>query len=311
MDYTHFEEIIMDPKFTSEYIGNLQSDQCPIGFIPELVNFFGLSFTDMIDYDQCTPHHDRNLWDHTLAFIDAIPQPGEPPYSLTPDEYRLLRVVGFFHDMGKPASMTVNHFKNTIPVPDDHPSARYQVHNPDGTCDVETHSFKGHAALSRIIAQQFVSALSYPPDEAKKILFLVAHHDDFMRIREVNGDTIIRMSDTIAEMQKDATSLNYRISDRDFQLLMLIGKADSIAQGKEIYEFNKTTNTFPPIGSPSDTMQRKLNTYDQIEAHFPEIQIAFLDFHAPKTLPFEKKEQFRQILLAKIKERDAEARALD
>ena len=311
MDYKRFEEIIMDPIFTSEYIGNLQLDQCHIGFIPELVNFFGPSFTDMIGYDQCTPHHDRNLWNHTLAFIDSIPKPGKAPYCLTPDEYKTLRVVGFLHDMGKPKSMTVNHFKNTIPVTDDHPSARYQIHNADGTYDVETHSFKGHATISRKMSEQFVTELGYPLEEAKRILFMVAHHDDFMRIREVNSDTIIRMSDTIAEMQKDAATLDYRISDRDFQLLILIGKADSIAQGEEIYEFNKETNTFPPVGSPSDTMQRKLRTYNQIETHFPEIQIAFLDFHAPKSLDYEKKEKAKQLLLAKIQKRDAEIRTFD
>ena len=308
MDYKRFEEIILNSKFSSQYIANLKPNQCPIGFISELVDFFGTNFTDMIDYDQCAPHHDRNLWEHTLAFIDSIPQPGIPPYHLTRDEYKTLRVVGFLHDMGKPKSMTVNTFKNIIPVPAHHPSSRYQIQNPDGTYDGETHSFKGHAAISREIAQQYVTTLGYPPKEANKILFLVAHHDDFMRIHDVNSDTIIKISNTIAEMQKDAVSLDYKITDRDFQLLMLLGKADSMAQAKEIYEFDKARNTFPPAGSPSDTLQRKLETYNQIEAHFPEIQIAFLDFHAPKTLPYAQKEAVKKQLLLKIKARDEEER---
>jgi len=274
MNKERFEEILLDPKFNSQNMVDVYPFDDNIEFLPELAAFFGENFTQMIGYDQVAPHHDRSLWMHTIGVMDSIPKPGTKPYFLSNSEYKMLKVVGFLHDIGKPAKMTQNIYEDVTPISPDHPSFKYQHQKQDGSYYVETHSYKEHAEESRIISASYLNKLGYSEAEATRILFLIAHHDDFMRIRNVNSESIEKMASITDSMFKDAAEQGYRIEDRDLQLLIVIGKSDSRGQGNTIYEFDKKSNTFSP--TPTDTLQRKLDTYADIESHFCDIQYAYL-----------------------------------
>ena len=274
MNKERFEEILLDPKFNSQNVVDVYPFDSNVAFLPELAAFFGENFTQMIGYDQVAPHHDRSLWMHTMGVIDSIPKPGTKPYFLSDSEYKMLKVVGYLHDIGKPAKMTQNIYENVTPISPEHPSFKYQHQKQDGSYYVETHSFKRHAEESRIISATYLNKLGYSEAETARILFLIAHHDDFMRIRDVNSESIEKMAYITNSMFEDANRQGYRIEDRDLQLLIVIGKSDSRGQGNTIYEFDKKSNTFPP--TPSDSLQRKLDTYADIESHFCNIQYAYL-----------------------------------
>ncbi len=231
---------------------------------------FGNDFYKMLEYDQKAPHHDRNLWSHTLKFISSIPSYGKA-YNLSPEELKLLTIVGFFHDFGKPDTMTIKRYNNVPLLPDNHPARKFQTPTGNGLSDVEVHSFGGHAEKSRILTMGFMRLLNYPLEESNRIEFLVAHHDDFMRIRTVDEASIENMAEKVNHLIQDAMECKYNLTARDLQLMILIGKCDSAAQAEYVYEFDKDKNSFPPQDQPSDSLTRKIDTYDEIERHFPQI----------------------------------------
>ncbi|WP_207751282.1 CCA tRNA nucleotidyltransferase [Anaeromonas frigoriresistens] len=65
--------------------------------IPEIV--------DTVDFNQCNPHHDKNVFDHILCVVDNSPKDIE------------LRLAALLHDIGKPDTFTkdeegIGHFYN-------------------------------------------------------------------------------------------------------------------------------------------------------------------------------------------------------
>ncbi len=92
-------------------------------------------------FEQHNPHHDCDVWEHTVRVVDASP----------PD--RVMRLAALLHDVGKPACFT---------------------RGEDG----KGH-FHGHAAKSREIAQGiFDSCIRTDNRTRERVLFLVEHHDD-------------------------------------------------------------------------------------------------------------------------------------
>lgn len=99
--------------------------------IPELAPMF--------DFFQHNPHHDRDVWTHTLAAVDSIP----------PDP--VLRWAALLHDVGKPGCFSIE---------------------SDGLGH-----FYGHAQRSTMLADEILSRLRFDNDSRKQITTLIRYHD--------------------------------------------------------------------------------------------------------------------------------------
>ena len=93
----------------------------------------------MIGCEQNNPYHDKTVWMHTLAVVDAIPRE------------RILRLTAFFHDMGKPARKTTD--ENGV----DH--------------------FRGHPQKSAEMAEEILRRLAFDRDTIGRVIHLVSRHD--------------------------------------------------------------------------------------------------------------------------------------
>lgn len=92
-----------------------------------------------VGFDQRNCHHCYDVWEHTARSVAAV--------SADP----LLRTTMLLHDLGKPASFTLD--------------AAGVGH------------FLGHAKISRTLAQEILNRLRFSASERETILLLVEHHD--------------------------------------------------------------------------------------------------------------------------------------
>ncbi len=99
--------------------------------IPELAPMFG--------FEQRNPHHDKDVWEHTIAVVDSI-QP-----------QAVLRWAALLHDAGKPQCFAMGD-------------------------DGHGH-FYGHAAQSTAIADAVLSRLRFDNASRERIVRLVRYHD--------------------------------------------------------------------------------------------------------------------------------------
>lgn len=99
--------------------------------LPELTHMFG--------FEQHNPHHDRNVWEHTIAVVEHAPP--EP----------VLRWAALLHDVGKPFCFSLSE---------------------DGTGH-----FYGHAARSTAMAEQILNRLRFDHAGKERIVRLVRYHD--------------------------------------------------------------------------------------------------------------------------------------
>ena len=93
----------------------------------------------MVGFDQRTPYHRYDVWEHTLRAVDAVP----------PTE--VLRLTMLLHDSGKPACFTLDE---------------------QGV----GHAY-GHQARSAAIAEEVLAYLKADNATRDRVLLLVAHHD--------------------------------------------------------------------------------------------------------------------------------------
>lgn len=93
----------------------------------------------MFDFQQQNPHHDKDVWNHTIAVVSAIP--AEP----------VLRWAALLHDVGKPGCFSVG---------------------KDGVGH-----FYGHAERSTQLAGEILSRLRFDNGSRERILRLVRYHD--------------------------------------------------------------------------------------------------------------------------------------
>ena len=99
--------------------------------VPELAPMFG--------FDQRNPHHDRDIWEHTLAVVDGVP--ADP----------VMRWAALLHDVGKPQCFSVD--------------------------DDGVGHFYGHAGKSEEIAGRVLSRLHFSTAVSRQILLLIRFHD--------------------------------------------------------------------------------------------------------------------------------------
>lgn len=99
--------------------------------IPEIRQMFGL--------DQRSPYHNRDVWEHTLAGVRAVPQDPE------------LRLTMLLHDIAKPV----------VFILDDNGRGR----------------FVGHPQKGAEMAYRILNRLGIPGDSVRKIVRLIRYHD--------------------------------------------------------------------------------------------------------------------------------------
>lgn len=99
--------------------------------VPEVRPMFG--------FDQRNPHHDKDVWAHTLAVVDAAP--AEP----------VLRWAALLHDIGKPSCFS---------------------RSPDGVGH-----FYGHAEKSVELSGVILTRLRFDTARRERILTLIRYHD--------------------------------------------------------------------------------------------------------------------------------------
>lgn len=95
----------------------------------------------MIGFEQHNPHHEFDVWEHTLRAVDAAPRE------------TILRLAAFLHDIGKPQCFSSD---------------------ADGIGH-----FYGHAAKSEEISREiFAKYIRTDKRTEERVLFLVTHHDE-------------------------------------------------------------------------------------------------------------------------------------
>lgn len=96
-------------------------------------------FAPMQDCMQNHPFHDKTVWEHSLAVLDAVPNVLE------------LRLAALFHDMGKPSCKT--------------------------TDEKGTDHFYGHPAVSETMARSILNRLRTSKQIREDVCFFVKYHD--------------------------------------------------------------------------------------------------------------------------------------
>jgi tRNA nucleotidyltransferase (CCA-adding enzyme) len=104
----------------------------------------------MVDFDQMHPHHNLDVWEHTLKVLDDLK-----------DEDLELKIAGLFHDIGKPFS--------------------YQQ-------DGEIRHFKGHPEYSTRITRNVLNRLGYEQDTIKNVCYLVKSHDTVIDVNNLDNN---------------------------------------------------------------------------------------------------------------------------
>ena len=86
-----FEEIICSEEPLADRIDDVWDELCTLSD----------DVAVMKDYDQHNAYHCYDLRMHTVYTVDYIEREGR-----TDEEYRMLKIAAFFHDIGKPHTMT-------------------------------------------------------------------------------------------------------------------------------------------------------------------------------------------------------------
>ena len=141
---------------TADQLNNLLNDAALVMKLSseefeELIQELEKDFANMRGYSQNNPHHCYDLLTHTLQTVIGLAKFCDDANALP-----LLRVAALFHDIGKPC---VAQEKNGRSV------------------------FYGHAAKSAEIAEPLLAQIGYSRSEIDRILFYVAHHDDFISFK--------------------------------------------------------------------------------------------------------------------------------
>lgn len=116
---------------------------------PELVS--------MIGFDQMNPHHDLDVFSHTMEVLRAMTRLSDDPD---------MRLAALFHDSGKPES-----FWRDEDAPEGGGGHFYKKKLDDGTFIGEDHEDVG----SRLV-DAFMQRLRYPTDRRERVVFLVQNH---------------------------------------------------------------------------------------------------------------------------------------
>lgn len=137
--YRHLLQYISAERINSELTGILMGDcYSTLTCFPDVLSVCIPEIKPCIGFQQNNPHHNRNVWEHTLFAISAAPK----------DLYTRLALL--YHDIGKPLC--------------------YSFESGVG-------HFYGHAVISKDIAEKSLRGLRYDNQTVKLVTQLVEAHD--------------------------------------------------------------------------------------------------------------------------------------
>lgn len=172
----------------------------------------------MKDYEQNHPYHWYDLMIHTTKTVDSIRKDG-----LTEDEYRLLKVAGFFHDIGKPKA-----------------AEPYMLDNGE-----QRTGYRNHPEYSEEIALPVLEKLGYEGDDLRRLRFYIVAHDLFLYFLPISLKTIYskRLKITKANIRKIQDKMiakrpDLQITRHDFTVLLSLSQADASAHGKIVRDMD-------------------------------------------------------------------------
>lgn len=181
----------------------------------------------MEGFDQKNPHHVYDVLWHTFHTVDNVKKE-----DIDDEQYKLLRISAFFHDIGKPECMSET-IKNG---------------------KVRRH-FYGHPQKSVEITKPILEKFEYGEYEKNKILFMVECHDIFMDFKEENDPKLksSKLAITPKSLKNRIDKINiiekYNVTIEDFIVLTNLMRADAMAQAPIVID---------EFGELIDTMEAKV-----------------------------------------------------
>lgn len=163
-------------------------------FIPEIKNMYG--------FDQCTPYHKYDVWEHTLHAIGIS------------EDSPLIRLVMFFHDIAKPHCFTLD--------------------------DKGIGHFKGHAALGAEKTKIILERMKFSKKEINNITKIIANHRysykcdaDVKKIMNIMGQKLF--FELIKVKRADDASKGFSNESDNIQLDFAENRAKEIIKNHECY----------------------------------------------------------------------------
>ncbi len=178
----HLKEVASE-RIREEFLKLLLSDGAErvLREYADVIYIFLPEIGPLIGFEQKNPHHDYDVWEHTLHAVSAAPK--------TP----VLRLAALFHDFGKPSCFFTD--KEGIG------------------------HFYGHAERSAEIANKIMRRLRFDNETRERVVLLVRTHDvlpmpktrQFARIRSKHGDAFL--FEWLALIRADRTGQKSRLPD--------------------------------------------------------------------------------------------------
>lgn len=177
----------------------------------ELEELFGKEIALMKGYDQNNPHHCFDLLEHTVRTVENLDFDG-----ICETDKIQLQVAAFLHDVGKP-SVAVQKNGKTV--------------------------FYNHAQKSADFARKYLENIGISGIELEKIIFFIAHHDDFIQFclpdekAKKNGRaiTLENVYLTVRKIQEKCRKQKLYIpTSDDFLLMLRLCTADAYSQSAEV-----------------------------------------------------------------------------
>lgn len=203
MDIKEFENDLLSQNITEKYL-NMPRE--------ELGEKFGSEFLKTVDFgNQNNNSHQYELFEHILRTVDCVNTD-----KLSEKDALKVKVAAFFHDVGKPNVAQLNEKTGQT-------------------------QFIGHAKQSAEIAKDILGNIGYSEQEIAELSFLIQSHDDFIPIAKKEDITEERISKLLASTMKKTE--NYEPTISDFKKLIILCKADAMAQNKVIEKNGEIVDT--------------------------------------------------------------------
>lgn len=163
------------------------------------------------DSEQYTPHHDLNIWNHTLKVLEHLVK-YETPDELKQkaEDYLVRNLSALLHDVGKCDLCAIQMF------PPDHPEYKARIKKLLEKYNLqhegELRTYEEHAKSSAKIADHLLNRLKAPRHISKRVVKLVENH---MRPHGMDSDISDKALRTfIKDLEKDwRNSLDLAIAD--------------------------------------------------------------------------------------------------
>lgn len=203
MDTKEFENDLLSQNITEKYL-NMSRE--------ELEERFGSEFVKTVNFgNQNNNSHQYELFEHILRTVDSVDTNG-----LSEKDALKVKIAAFFHDIGKPNVAQLNEKTGQT-------------------------QFIGHAKQSADIAKGILGNIGYSEQEIAELSFLIQSHDDFIPIAKKEDITEERISKILAAAMKK--SEKYEPTITDFKKLLVLCKADAMAQNKVIKKNGEIIDT--------------------------------------------------------------------